>query len=172
MQLKEILEENSIKSISQKTNISEINLDALVASEFDKLKRVKTLGFISILEREFKADLSALREQALEYYAQNIENESVTLGLPMQEEKKGKSKWFRLLILALIAYTVWYFFTQFDKAHLNELLPFSEEKISKMMGEDVKKELSIENMNRQRVQTDVIPASETSTVLDNETNVQ
>ena len=172
MQLNEILEENSIKSIRQKTNISEINLDALVAGEFDKLKRVKTLGFISILEREFKADLSTLREQALEYYAENIDNESVTLGLPMKEEKKGKSKWFRLLILALIAYTVWYFFTQFDKDYLSELLPFSEEKISRMVSEDVKKELSIENMNRQGVQPGVISTSEIPTASDNETNVQ
>jgi len=164
MQLKEILEENSVKSISQKTNISETNIDALVAADFDKLKKVKTLGFISILEREYKADLSAFKEQALEYYANNIEKGSVTLGLPLPEEKKGNSKWFRLLIWALIIYTVWYFFTQFDKTMLTDLLPLSEDKISAMVSEDAKKELSIENINIQR--------TETSVVLDNETNVQ
>lgn len=126
MQLNEILEENSIGSISQKTNISEANLDALSASEFHKLKRVKTIGFISILEREFKADLSALKEEALEYYENSNEEESVTIGLPLPEEKKGTSVWFKLLILLLIAFTVWYFFTQFSKTQLNDLLPFSE----------------------------------------------
>jgi len=164
MQLKEILEENSVKSISQKTNISEINIDTLVAADFDKLKKVKTLGFISILEREYKADLSAFKEQALEYYANNIERESVTLGLPLPEEKKGNSKWFKLLIWALIIYTVWYFFTQFDKTMLTDLLPLSEDKISAMVSEDAKKELSIENINIQH--------AETSVVLDNETNIQ
>jgi len=164
MQLNEILEENSIRSISQKTNIAEDNLDALVAGEFHKLKRVKTMGFISILEREFKADLSALKEQALEYYKSNNIVDRVTLGLPLPEEKKGKSIWFRLFILVLIAYTVWYFFTQFDKTMLNDLLPLSEETIGKMVSEDVKKELSIENMNIQR--------TETSTVLDNKTNIE
>ena len=163
MQLNEILEENSIRSISQKTNIAEDNLDALVAGEFHKLKRVKTMGFISILEREFKADLSALKEQALEYYKSNTVDR-VTLGLPLPEEKKGKSIWFRLFILVLIAYTVWYFFTQFDKTMLSDLLPLSEETIGKMISEDVKKELSIENMNIQR--------TETSTVLDNKTNIE
>ena len=162
MQLNEILEENSIKSISQKTNIAENNLDALVAGNFDKLKKVKTFGFISILEREFKADLSALKEQASEYYENNSEVERVTLGLPLPEEKKGKSVWFRLFILALIVYTIWYFFTQFDKTMLSDLLPPSEEKISKMVSEDVKKELSIEKMNIQRTKT--------STVLDDKTN--
>jgi len=172
MQLKEILEENSVKSISQKTNISEINIDALVAADFDKLKKVKTLGFISILEREYKADLSAFKEQALEYYADNIEKESVTLGLPLDEEKKGSSKWFKLLILILIAYTVWYFFTQFDKTMLTDLLPLSEDKISAMLSDNVKKELSIENMNIERTETNIEVGSETSVVLDNESNVQ
>ena len=126
MQLNEILEENSVRSISQRTNISESNLDALVAGDFDRLKRVKTFGFISILEREYKADLSALKEQALEYYENNSENESVTIGLPLPEEKKGLPAWFKLFILILIAFTVWYFFTQFDKTQLSDLLPLSE----------------------------------------------
>ncbi len=126
MQLNEILEEHSVKSISQKTNISETNLEALVAGDFDKLKRVKTFGFISILEREYKADLSALKEQAVEYYENNSENESVTIGLPLPEEKKGISPWFKLFIILLTAFTVWYFFTQFDKTMLTDLLPPSE----------------------------------------------
>ena len=126
MQLNEVLEENSVRSISQRTNISESNLDALVAGDFDTLKRVKTFGFISILEREYKADLSALKEQALEYYENNSENESVTIGLPLPEEKKGLPAWFKLFILILIAFTVWYFFTQFDKTQLSDLLPLSE----------------------------------------------
>jgi cytoskeletal protein RodZ len=170
MQLNEILEENSVKSISQKTNISESNLDALIAGEFDKLKRVKTMGFISILEREFSADLSALKKQAVEYYESNREEEKVTIGLPLPEEKKGKSIWFRLFILGLTVYTVWYFFTQFDKTQLTKYLPFSEEEISKMVSEDVKEELSIESINKQRTETDSVSELEIPIVLDSEIN--
>ena len=61
MQLNEILEENTIKSISQKTKISEENLENLLAANFDALKKIKALGFISILEREYNTDLSALK---------------------------------------------------------------------------------------------------------------
>lgn len=150
MQLNEILEENSVKAISKKTNISEENLEALLAGDFDALKKVKTLGFISIIEREYKADLSALKEQALFHYIENSdEEESVTLGLPIMEEKKGKSKLFLLFILILLGYASWYFFTQFDKKQLNELLPFSEEKISQLlMPKEVNEstELSIESV--------------------------
>jgi cytoskeletal protein RodZ len=150
MQLNEIFEENSVKAISKRTNISEENLEALLAGDFDALKKVKTLGFISIIEREYKADLSTLKEQALSHYIENSdEEESVTLGLPIMEEKKGKSKLFLLFVLMLLGYASWYFFTQFDKKQLNELLPFSEEKISQvLMPKEVNDstELSIESV--------------------------
>ena len=149
MQLNEILEENSVHAISKRTNISEDNIEALIASDFDKLKKVKTLGFISIIEREYKADLGPLKEQALSHYAQYNDVDSIALGLPLVEEKKGKSKVFQLFILILLGYATWYFFTQFDKKQLSELLPFSEEKTSQIiMPEEANNnaELSIENV--------------------------
>jgi len=128
MQLNELLEENSTKTISQRTNIAEENIEHLVNNDFAAIKRVKTLGFISILEREYKIDLSKLREDALAYYAQKGEDESVTLGLPIVEEKKGRSKWLWLVVLILLGYASWFFFTQFDQSQLKSLLPFNEAK--------------------------------------------
>jgi cytoskeletal protein RodZ len=149
MQLNEILEENSVKAISKRTNISEDNIEALLASNFDSLKKVKTLGFISILEREYKADLSALKEQALSHYAEAKDEESIALGLPVMEEKKGRSKLFILFVFLLLGYASWYFFTQFDKKQLSGLLPFNEEKTSQIImpkEADNDAELSIENV--------------------------
>jgi len=162
MQLNEILEENSVKAISKRTNISDNNIEALLAGDFDKLKKVKTLGFISIIEREYKADLSALKEQALSHYAQYNDTESITLGFPVMEEKKGRSKVFLLFILILLGYASWYFFTQFDKKQLSELLPFGEEKISQIiMPKEANNnaELSIENVIAP-AQTDASPATD------------
>ncbi len=156
MQLNEILEENTVKAISTKTNIAENNIDALVAADFEKLKRVKAMGFISIIEREYHAELSALREQALEYYNSHDEDEKVTLGLPISEERKGKSKWFMTLVLFLIIYAIWYAFDNFDKEKLNAMLPFSEDKLSELIipGKESSSEesqevseLSIEHVN-------------------------
>ena len=115
MQLNDILEENSVKAISQKTKISEENLENLLAKRFENLKKVKTMGFISIIEREYNADLSAIREEAQAYYADAGEDRSVTLGMPIVEEKKGTSKIFLLIIFGLLGYATWYFLTQFDK---------------------------------------------------------
>jgi hypothetical protein len=128
MQLNELLEENSTKTISQRTNIAEENIERLLDNDFGAIKRVKTLGFISILEREYKIDLSKLREDALAYYDQKGEDESVTLGLPIVEEKKGRSKWLWLIVLILLGYASWFFFTQFDQSQLKSLLPFNEAK--------------------------------------------
>jgi len=162
MQLNEILEENSVKAISKRTNISEDNIEALLAGNFDFLKKVKTLGFISILEREYKADLSALKEQALSHYAASNDEESIALGLPLEEEKKGKSKLFLLLVFLLLGYATWYFFTQFDKKQLTGLLPFSEEEASQIiMPEEANNnaELSIENVIAP-TQADVTPVTD------------
>jgi hypothetical protein len=136
MQLNDILEEHSIKAISKKTNISEENLEYLVAANFDALKKVKTLGFISIIEREYHADLGKLREQALEYYGSTQEVTGITLGRPIVEEKKGRSKLLSFFVLLLLGYASWYFFTQFDKKHLSGLIPFVDEQtIESFVGE-------------------------------------
>jgi hypothetical protein len=150
MQLNEILEENTIKGISQKTKISEENLENLLAANFDALKKIKTLGFISILEREYKADLSALREEALAHYSHEKDEHGFTVLLPTEEEKSGKSKLFLLVVLALLVYASWYFFTQFDKKHLSELIPFMDEKMietTTIESDETKKEITVEDLS-------------------------
>ncbi len=166
MQLNEIVEANSLKEISKKTNISEENIEALASAEFDTLKRVKTLGFISIIEREYRVDLSAFREQALSYYAEHgSDEESITVGSPAVEEKRGKSKWFLLLVLGLLIYASWYFFTQFDQKHLSTLLPFSEEKVLNKIitpkEESLEGDLSIANVT---VQSEPVSVDSNDTV--------
>lgn len=145
MRLNEILEEHTIKSISQKTKISEENLENLLASNFDSLKKIKTLGFISILEREYKADLNALREEALTFYSEHREENGFTVALPVEEEKKGTSKLFIFVVLILLGYASWYFFTQFDKKHLSELIPFMGEQMIET--EEKKKEIIVEDLS-------------------------
>jgi len=147
MQLNEVLEEHSVKMISKKTNISEENLEALFGGEFDLLKKVKAMGFISIIEREYGADLSSLRTQAQEYYASHIEEESIILDAPIAERKKGKSKLLIAFIVILFGVASWYFITQFDQEKLRNLLPFNEEKMVESIAAEVDQnpDLSIEH---------------------------
>ena len=56
------------------------------------------------MEREYKADLSALREEALAYYSEHIEDQAFSVGEPMEEDKKGKSKLFLVLVLGILSW--------------------------------------------------------------------
>ena len=162
MQLNEILEEHTIKSISQRTKISEDNLENLLAKNFDVLMKIKTLGFISIIEREYKADLTALREEALTYYASHKEDHAFSVAVPLEEDKKGKSKLFLLLMLALLGYASWYFFTQFDKKHLSGLIPFNSEQVlgNTIAAEEVeaKENLPVEDLSIESAVTNTVQA--------------
>lgn len=166
MQLNEILEENTVKSISQKTKISEDNLENLLARNFEVLMKIKALGFISILEREYKADLNALKEEALTYYSLHSEDRAFSVGGPMEEEKKGNSKLFLVVVLALLGYASWYFFTQFDKKHLSELIPFMNEQMietTTVETDEMKKEVTVEDLSIANV---MINDTNTNTVVE------
>lgn len=122
------LQTHSIKDISQQTKISEANLQALAEGQFDGFKKVKTLGLISILEREYNTTLKELRQQASEYYIRNEAQDGFLPILMVTEEKKKKSLAFVVVILAILGYASWYFFTEFDKKHLNKMILFSDTK--------------------------------------------
>jgi len=174
MQLNEILEENSVKTISEKTNISEENLEALFNGEFDRLKKVKTMGFISIVEREFRADLSELRDQAKEYYKTHLEEDGVVLDVPVLESQKGKFSFMSFLTVMLLGAGVWYLFTQFDQAKLRELLPFGETKVTDTIKQSVDSnpDLSIEHAISQESdeQNESMGSKETTYESDNGTD--
>lgn len=149
MQLNDIIERYSVSDISKKTNIAKEDVETLFQGEFEKLTRVKALGFISILEREYKIDLSVFRDVALAHYNQHHnDHPSVVLSAEYEDDKGGSSKLFVLFVLLLLGGASWYFFTQFDKKLLNGILPFVDEEITQMMGEDVNESeaLSIESV--------------------------
>lgn len=130
MQLSDILEEHSLKNMSKKTNISEENIENILKKKFENIERVKAMGFISIIEREFNANLSALRGEAQAYYDEfgNAEK-GIVVGVPFTVHKKGKSKFFLVVVFVLLAIASWYFLTQYDKTHFNTLEPLDEASI-------------------------------------------
>ena len=115
MQLNEIIEENSIATISKRTRLSVENIEKLVHRDFSDMKRVKALGFISILEREFSIELSTLKEECAEYfssYPDEAFDAKLVVTVPESGEYMGgkTSKLLMLLILFAVGYGAWYFF--------------------------------------------------------------
>ena len=130
MQLSDILEEHSLKNISKKTNISEENIENILEKKFEKIDRVKAMGFLSIIEREFRADLGELRSEAQAYYAEHdTVDRGVVVGVPFSLEKRGKSKSLFIIVFILLAAASWYFLTQYDKTHFNALQPHNNEEV-------------------------------------------
>ncbi|MCB4748061.1 MAG: hypothetical protein LGB54_05630 [Sulfurovum sp.] len=131
MQLNEILEKNNVEAISKETRISQKSLEILFNQEFSMLDKVKTMGFISIIEREYHADLSLLKKEAKEYYASHVKEENVIRDISTLEKKKERSKLLMVVVILLLAVVSWYFFVWFDQEKLQRAVFFSEQQISK-----------------------------------------
>jgi len=114
MQLNEVIEENSLATISKRTRISVENIEKLVNRDFSGMKRVKALGFISILEREFGIETDSLKTECIGYFSPYPDEEfdaKLVVTIPEAHETRGGqfSKFFMLLLLIAIGYGAWYF---------------------------------------------------------------
>jgi hypothetical protein len=100
MLFNEIVKKDGIESIASKTNISEVNLEYLVEENFEKLNRVKALGFLLILEREYKdIDVSELREKVKAYYDENGPADDKVAMVALDANEGGGFSFFKLFIL-------------------------------------------------------------------------
>ena len=114
MQLNELIDKEGIEAVSQKTNISVENLSSLYEQEFEKLNRVKALGFLKILEREYdKIEIEGLRESIKEYYDAHKEpkDDEVVMVSQAMKESQGGFGFVKWLIMLGILYGVYYFYT-------------------------------------------------------------
>lgn len=59
------LQELGSKAISSATHIPVVHVESILNKEFDKFQKPQFFGFLSILEREYKIDLSALKQEFL-----------------------------------------------------------------------------------------------------------
>ncbi|MDD5405481.1 MAG: hypothetical protein PHE73_00910 [Sulfurovaceae bacterium] len=107
MLLSEILEENSVQSINNKTKISIDTLNKIIARDFSSFKKVQAFGFISILEREYGGRIDDLRRDCEDYFASHLKEE-VTFIAPNVVKTTSKPQWLLWLagfgIFALATY--------------------------------------------------------------------
>jgi hypothetical protein len=180
MQLHEILKQEGVDAVSAKTNLSLDILNNLESENFEKLNRVKTLGFLLILEREYKdIDVSGIRERAKLYFEEHkpVDEKVVVLS---HDRRAGEGfsffKWFMILGLLLGA---WYLY---NHGKLDVLLKnvkeeedfFDDKKAleNNVSLEDAKK-IMIANTEIQSVKVDnlVAPVAKESIPLTNDEKV-
>ncbi len=111
MKLKELIEIEGLESISEKTNISIYNLNSLANRDFKELNRVKALGFVQILKREYNIDVSNLESDIRAYFEENSslegDNEPILVSPDKLKPKNSFSKW---IVLLFLIGGLWYFY--------------------------------------------------------------
>ncbi len=104
----DLLREIGAQKIYEDTHISLHHVQSVIHESFDGLTKVQFLGFISILEREYNLELSALKAKGLSYF----ENESVVTKSETSvfvEKKRAKNPtpiyiFIAILVFVLVAY--------------------------------------------------------------------
>lgn len=117
----ERLKEYDIEEIYHKTYIARKYIKALLEKDFSKFDRLKALGFVKIIEREFNLDLSDLKKDIDEYFAKKsisskpdvIEKSEEIKHINEEKKEKGNSKFFISLLIAAVLIGIGLYVTNF-----------------------------------------------------------
>jgi len=113
MLFNELIDEQGLESVVSKTNISNINLNYLLNENFEKLNRVKALGFLLILEREYKEiDVNSLRETIKTYYDENAPLDDKVVMVAKGSTTGDGFSFFKFFIITGLIVGGYYLFTQ------------------------------------------------------------
>jgi hypothetical protein len=110
MQLNELIEKEGLEAVSEKTNISLDNLNRLINEDFEGLNRVKALGFLSILQREYGVDIGALDASIRSYFEEHTPNSDEPLLVSIDKSNSGGGLFKWIVILAFLG-GVWYLYS-------------------------------------------------------------
>jgi hypothetical protein len=153
MQLNELVERDGLESISEKTNISINNLHRLLYGDFERLSRVKALGFVSILQREYGLDTTKLENSIKDYFEEHKvdDSEPILVSPETKEEKKNTHninffKW--LFIFAFLAGIAYLYYS----GNLNKFLDKKDEVKSGISDSEISKN----NLNEENLKKNII----------------
>lgn len=127
----EYLKNIGVQKIYEKTHISKRNLELLFAKEFDKLDKIQAVGFVSIIQREYKIDLSNLNEDILSYYNDEPIKTNI-IHAELDEEKKSKNSLLIFLFIVVAIAALFYFYQEGEKG-LETLNEKNEKNSSEMI---------------------------------------
>jgi len=126
MLFNEIMDTHGIEGVASKTNISTVNLGYLMEEDFARLNRVKALGFLLILEREYKEiDVTDLRDRIKTYYDKHRPSDEKVVMVAKDSVEEGGFSFLKLFIVLALLGGSYYFYTQ---GKLDSLIDNIEEK--------------------------------------------
>lgn len=154
----EYLKNIGTQKIYEKTHISKRNLELLFAKEFDKLDKIQAVGFVRILQREYKIDLSNLHEEILSYYdAEPIKTDSIHS--EVYEENRSKNSFMIFLFVVVAVVSLFYFYQDGEKS-----LETSKEKSEKNSSEFILNALEKDKQDFEKLQQESNESQSTTAV--------
>jgi len=163
MQLNELIESEGLEVVSEKTNISADNLKKLVNLDFEGLNRVKALGFLSILRREYGIEVDTIEESIKSYFVEHTPNDSEPILVSM-DKVDNSSGFFKWIIVFTILGGVWYLYSI---GKLDKLLTKSTNNQETNLTDTEELKSNANNVSEDNAQKSVIIKKE-----DNETKVE
>ena len=106
----DLLREIGAQKIYEDTHISLKHAQGVIHESFEGLTKVQFLGFISILEREYKQDLNTLKEKGLAYFEDEPVKEVSTTNVFI-ESPRAKSSAQIYIVVALFVFILVAYFT-------------------------------------------------------------
>lgn len=103
----QILQTLGAQKIYEKTHIPIKYVEAILSSDFDVFSRVQLLGFISILEREFKQDFPMTKEAAESFFAEKDKTLSdASLFVTPEKKRSNAYLYIPIAIIVLILFFI------------------------------------------------------------------
>ncbi|MCF6172654.1 MAG: hypothetical protein L3J44_02575 [Campylobacteraceae bacterium] len=110
-----VLEEIGLKEVSKATHIEVKNLQSMIDCDFERLNRATAIGFIKIISREYKLDLSDWVDRANQYWSEIEDSEGKSKIFIVQKPKvfpRYILTFISILILGAILYGAYIFLNQ------------------------------------------------------------
>ena len=100
-----VLEKIGLQEVCKRTHIEVKQLEYMINNQYDKLNKINTLGFVKILSREYKLDLTDWLEGFYDYWADHkVEEDSYKEKIFIRAKSDRASKkgaWLFLLIFLI-----------------------------------------------------------------------
>lgn len=100
-----VLEKIGLQEVCKKTHIEVKQLEYMINNQYEKLNKINTLGFVKIISREYKLDLTDWLEGFYDYWADHKaeeENKKNKIFIRANSDKSYKKlAWFFLLVMLI-----------------------------------------------------------------------
>ena len=91
------------QKIHEKTHISKAHVQSLLHNHFEAFTKIQFIGFISILEKEYKVSLEDLRKQGLEHFDSKNNLATQESIFVTSKKRRGNLKLYIVIFAAIIA---------------------------------------------------------------------